>query len=271
MSRTIERLWENALYRFFTHHTFYTESRAPSIFLINGREQYLSIFPTDEAIEEIIDFAENMGCEMKEFSRQFELELYSNMDKFDSAIDRFQFISGVCYKFQDITDRRQAYKRMSSELKDFTTNFNAAQDPPPDPTGVLALRVYFLRELLEETSEILNKLLNASKRIVQDATSLTIQEVESKENVKQIEKLRWLCTDSVAAFILTELIDKQYLETPLHNGERSYSKSAKIFSQYFEFKTTSGEYLETCFNPNRLKLSEVKKEKLKLPYADQVT
>lgn len=133
------------------------------------------------------------------------------------------------------------------------------------------LKKYFkdLLELLDVKRTEINK-TNLSQK------SIRIKQLEKIINkVKKLIKLhtnsddkklslKWKGSPALLGAFINELIDGQYIETPMYNGETNYSQIARICNKFFEVDTTLANLIKEI-NPVSNSLSKTKKEKIKLP------
>ena len=95
---------------------------------------------------------------------------------------------------------------------------------------------------------------------------------EDENSERKFEKIQWKGSPSLFGYLFTELIDKGFIEPKLHNGEMSYSGTAKLFLDHFDIYNKKGnlttlENLKKEMNPAIYKntYSETKRAKFKIP------
>lgn len=98
---------------------------------------------------------------------------------------------------------------------------------------------------------------------------------EEKKNPKnkskiQLERIKWTGKPSQLGYLITKLIEKDFIELPTTHGNGSYSKLAKLFYQYFDVRNekdepTTEQNLIKEFNPEKNTLSETSRARIVIP------
>lgn len=262
--------WEELFFQFLTHDSLVFRPDLCMIVDENGNviANFGWIIPNDETISYLTNALEqwNLSRDIN-YQRQFEIEIYANLAVLDGQKKRLKYLYNLKNRFQILFDRIPSYQKVIALLHE---RLSFEKENYKDDFALLANVGEVFRCLAVVSQVITDAIAVHTKTIldIQEIEKIGITEVSS-DQVKP-EKLKWLCKDSIAAFIITELIDKGYIQFPTTNGERSFSKTATVCLDHFEFNTKSLEYLKNVFNPARSTISDVKKGKLALPPLDDV-
>lgn len=84
------------------------------------------------------------------------------------------------------------------------------------------------------------------------------------EKPENIEKLNWIGSPSQFGFIINELIDKGFIESPKTNGTESIAKLSRTCFNLFNINTSLGN-LANELNPHKNSLSETNRKFFKIP------
>ena len=260
----ITNKWEELLYGFFNHPELGIETDIS----VEWDEQkgepfewYGGFIVPDQVT---FQYLEDTLSEWKlpndiDIAREFEKEVSDKISGINDQTEKLYYLYHLDFKFKEAFDRIPNYRKILGKAID-----RCLEESSIENTKRMR-RIQYFSVTLERVNQVVQKAIIANTKTLDE-----VNRIINKSVRPSVKKLKWLCSDSIAGYIITELIDKGYIEAPITDGERSFAKTAEVCSDLFEFTTTSEEYLEFVLNPGRNRLSEIKKQKLLLPDAEQV-
>lgn len=116
-----------------------------------------------------------------------------------------------------------------------------------------------------QASDLESNLLTSIIRDELDYWKMHEDDSEDKVSIENsITKLKTNASPSVFGFLITELVNKGFLEAPLRGGEINYTGLAKLCYSIFDTGSTLENIIKEI-NPKKASLSDVKRAKFSIP------
>jgi len=278
-SDTAKNRWEEMLFGFFKEGLTIRTDFDQIILNAGIGITFGWIIPTESTINFLYDTIKTWGLPSTTNAyREFEREVSARVADIIDHYERLRLLHTLRLKFEDVTaSRLPKYSILISLLQDRVSMFtnSAMSDQQRDEDFELLTRVGIMTQYIGGVKDVIDRAYDYHSRAINDVNRVINQaktiEEKGDDNTHTIEinqksqKLKFLCSPSVAGYIIQQLIVNEFIEAPLHGSEWSFKRTAKICWDLFDFGSTTIGNLEKEISVNTCSLSDLKRAKFQFP------
>ncbi|MCF0043629.1 hypothetical protein [Dyadobacter fanqingshengii] len=275
--------WTNFVFDILTHYTLIVDSDLCYQFDEEGNivENLGWIIPTEFTIAYIHSTLKKWNLPISfDFKKEFEREITYNQQRQTDEVERLKYLYELKYKFQIVIDRLPMYVKIMlllTEQPPLSERIEKRNEHHDLDTFTWVSYFYTIIQFVGNVlKERISKNLSIMNDIAIEAGKIGLQLDDKRElyvrprdsSIHGREKIKVLCQKSVFGHIISELVVNGYIEEPLANNQWNYTHTARQVLEAFDLgETTSLDSFKKEISPQTNSLNDIKKAKIKLPFA----